>query len=459
MEQVAATAAGTLYNTEAADNICRGVSIDTRSLKPGELFVAIRGARLDGHEFVAEAIARGAAGVVVDRRYPRVQSLPGTVGVVAVPDTHRAMIQLAGTYRDSLPTRFVGITGSNGKTTTKEFAYRLLQALGVNSYRSPGNYNNLFGVPLALLAMPQDAAAAVLELGISTRSEMPQLADLVHPDVAVFTNVGASHLQAFLNPRGVARAKLELARRAGHGVAIVVNADDPILFAEARNVCSKLTTFGLTNEAHFRPESVTTEEDGASLVVIEGNRFRVRLPGRHQVYNLIAAYASVRCLGYTFNDVDTEAIDFESAPLRGQVRAVGGVTFVMDCYNANPDSVRAGLDSFAQVPADGARVVVLGDMLELGSESLRCHRSIGRYLAETKADRFLLVGPMAREMLNGAREAGLPQDRISHLPSVEAAARELRRQLNPGDHVFLKASRGIGLERVVDLLEEKRENE
>ena len=208
-DKLAAAVGGTLYNTERAKSEFSGVSIDSRSVTEQQLFVAIRGERLDGHDYVTQALKRGASGLVVEYNYPGLQKVPGYIPVIAVRNSHEAMMQMAARYRNACPATFVGITGSNGKTTTKELTCSLLQAVETDIYRSPGNLNNLFGVPLALFGVPSDCRIAVIELGISTEVEMPRLAAMVHPEMIIITNIGPTHLEFLGSLEAVARAKLE----------------------------------------------------------------------------------------------------------------------------------------------------------------------------------------------------------------------------------------------------------
>ena len=236
---------GRLYHAEGASAVFKGVSIDSRTLTRGQLFVAIRGASLDGHRYINQAVQRGAAGIIAEFSYPELEAIPGTVPMVAVENSHDAMIALAVQYRHAVGARYVGITGSNGKTTTKELTWHLLQAVEPKSYRSPGNLNNLYGVPLALFGVPQDCRVAVLEMGISTEVEMPRLSEIVRPDVAVVTNVGATHLEFLGTIPAVAKAKLELVRFSAADVPVIVNADDSILMAEVKRLSRPTVTFAL----------------------------------------------------------------------------------------------------------------------------------------------------------------------------------------------------------------------
>ena len=432
-----------------------GVSTDSRTVKPGELFIAIRGEKHDGHRFLTQAAQRGAAAVLVDNEYAQLVSgaFPDNVVVVAVPDTHEGMIALAHAYLRTLEVTRIGITGSNGKTTTKEFAYRLLKAISGNVYRSPGNFNNLFGIPLSLFAMPQTTRLAVLEMGISTPGEMARLAQIVQPDIVAVTNVSPTHLEFLGTVEAVAREKLELHKHAAPDAPLVINADDDLLMREAKAVTDRIVTFGVKNDADFKPESIECTEIG-SAVTINGDRFEIPLFGDYQVYNLLAAYAVIRTLGYDFSRVDIEAIDLVTAPMRGEVIHVRGVTIVADCYNANPESVRAGLQSFndqanRECAAGGRRIVVLGDMLELGESEVEYHQAVGRQLAGMKLDMAVLVGPLSKYAAEQAVASGMNAGSVRHMNSADECAAMLAGELHEEDTVYLKGSRGVGLEAVI----------
>ncbi|UCE23904.1 MAG: UDP-N-acetylmuramoyl-tripeptide--D-alanyl-D-alanine ligase [Candidatus Zixiibacteriota bacterium] len=448
--ELAAVTGGKLLNDDRADQNFRGVSIDSRAVKPGELFIAIRGDKHDGHDYIEQAVGNGAAGVIAEISTARAQGITGDAAVVTVANSHQAMIEMAKQYRNSIDGRFVGITGSNGKTTTKELTFRLIKSVEPRTFCSPGNFNNLYGLPLSLFAVENDARVVVLEMGISTTGEMPQLAEIVRPDVIVITNVGPSHLEFLGTVEAVAQSKLELVRQAAAGVPVIINGDDVLLVRETKKVRRDFLTFALDSKADFTVDRIDVDKDGANLVTIEGNVLRLPLSGRHQVYNLLAAYATFRTLGYEFAGIDTGSLSLETAPMRGQRIEAGGITFLSDCYNANPDSVRAGLKAFFSTPTGGRRVVILGDMLELGVESERYHREVGRLLATEQFDKAVMVGEMSRFMIDEAVKAGADSSLFEHHDSAARAAERVREFLKAGDFVYVKGSRGVGLEVVLE---------
>ena len=448
--QLAEITGGQLGVPALRERAFTGISTDSRTVEAGQLFFAIKGDRHDGHDHLAEVVARRAAGAVVGGRFAPQDDLPPTFSLVQVEDTHDAMLRLARWYLDQTPARRVGITGSNGKTTTKEYAFRLLSAVESRAYRSPGNFNNLFGAPLAVFAMPLDTRVTILEMGISVPGEMARLASVVRPDVVAITNVSATHLEQLGSVEAVAREKLSMLRHAAPDAPLVVNADDELLLREAVATGRTIVTFAVRSEAHFHPQSLTTDPDGSVTVAIDGDRFRLTLFGAYQVYNLLAAYAIARTLGYRFKEVDTMSLRLGTSALRGEILAMRGITFISDCYNANPEAVTAGLESFAAYPGGSRRIIILGDMLELGKDESRFHGEIGRSLAETACDFAVLVGPRSADTLDAAREAGMPAGKLSHFADAGACADAMTAFLRPGDLVYLKASRGIGLEAVLN---------
>ena len=454
---LAAVTGGTLYNSTNARKMFTGVSIDSRTIKSGELFIAIRGGLHDGHDYIENAINAGASGIIAQFDYNGLEYIRGDVAVVAVNDSHEAMIQLAVNYRNSLKARFIGITGSNGKTTTKELAYRLLHAVDPDTYFSPGNFNNLFGLPLSLFNVPQNASLVVLEMGISTKNEMPRLAEIVRPDIIVLTNVGPSHLEFLGNVENVARAKLELVKKAGPDVTVIVNADDPVLMEETIKIRDEFITFGIDHPSDIKAENINTDNPESTVVSIEGHNFNLPLIGKHQVYNLLAAYGIFKSLGYSFEGIDTSAIKLDTAPMRGQAIIKENIKFIADCYNSNPESLKAGLRAFFKMPSYGRRIIIIGDMLELGKDSARYHREIGALLANEKFDLAIVVGELSELIRDEAMTKGLSPQLFLTFDKASTVAVRIKEILKENDLVYLKASRGIGLEKVLNAYDSEGE--
>lgn len=436
---------GNLNNESLNGRRFAGVSIDSRSLTSEQLFVAIVGENNNGHNFVGQALENGAAGLLLSRHECDVSRVPQEVPVVTVDDTHNALIQLAVDYLDAVAPKRVGITGSNGKTTTKELTYQLIHAVEKSVYRTPGNLNNLYGIPLSILSMPSDVKIAVMEMGISTPGEMARLAKITRPDVAVVTNVSETHLEFLETVENVAREKLDIVS-ASDNATLVVNCDDSVLMNAVDKRPNRKITFGLSKSCDIHPDDILTQR-GGTTVTIEGNTFVLPLFGEYQVYNLLAAYAVAREIGCDFSLIDTSAIKLSTAPLRGERLSLGGAIFVNDSYNANPVSMRLGLETFAREAVNGRRIIVIGDMLELGAGAEEHHRAIGRLAGKLAFDLVVGVGPLCEVLIEEAQKV-LGKEKATLCADVDSAARYLKRTIVPGDVVLLKGSRGIGLDRI-----------
>ncbi len=449
-DQLAKYCQGTLSNSSHNADLFYGVSIDSRTLNEQELFIAINGELQDGHQYIDQAINKGAGGILAENSYTKLSSVTGSVPVVTVENSHEAMLALAKEYRDSLDAKFITVTGSNGKTTTKELIYSLLQTVEKNVFKTQGNLNNLFGVPLTLFAIDKKCQVAVLELGISTENEMPKLAEIAQPDVVLITNVGISHLEFLSTVQDVAQAKLELIKNALSDVPLIINADDAVLVEEAKKVRTDFITFSIDKDADFKVEKIVPHAEGGNIVTIESHDFYLPLIGNHQVANLVAAYAAVKTLGYSFDNVNTMQIKFDTAPMRGQIVKIGNMKIISDCYNANPDSMRVGLKAFFEMKTENRRVLILGDMLELGNDAEKYHREIGEFLTDKKFDLLLTVGELAKE-INKSCIAEAPT-KVEYKNSSDLADK-IKSHLQDDDLVYIKGSRGVALEEVLRTLQ------
>jgi UDP-N-acetylmuramoyl-tripeptide--D-alanyl-D-alanine ligase len=285
-------------------------------------------------------------------------------------------------------------------------------------------------------------------MGISVPGEMAQLASLIRPHLLTVTNVSPTHLEFLKTVQGVAREKLLAMKYAVPEGSLIVNTDDPVLMAEAKKVHPHPITFGIENNADYKPESIR-QSNAAIVVTIEGRMFRLPLFGQYQVYNLLAAYAIARTIGCTFDGVDTESIVLDTAAMRGELIDARGITFIADCYNANPESVKAALASFARMSGGRRKVVVLGDMLELGDDAVGYHQNIGSRLATFSFDLILTVGPLSKHVVESAAASGVDVASLHHFKDAQTCAEACDGLLLTGDLVYLKGSRGIGLEAVL----------
>jgi len=424
-----------------------GVSIDSRTIGEQELFVAIRGPRFDGHDFVKAAAVRGASAAVVQR------TVEVPLPQVVVGDTTAALGALAHDMRRRFSIPVVGITGSVGKTTTKDMAAALLARRGP-VLKTEGNLNNQWGLPLTLLRLRETHEAAVLEMGMSTPGESQALSQIAEPDVAVITRVAPVHLEFFESVDAVAAAKAEILEGLRPGGTAVLNGDDPRLKAIGEAWNRKVVWFG-------RDRRFDVSYDRWRGTVF-GMRFDMRLGGRtvevalplagpHFAANFVAAAAAAHVLGVDVDAMVEGAAGMAAARHRGEVRRLaGGVTLIDDCYNSSPEALDASLVTLTLAPAR-RRVAILGDMLELGDEAAARHRQSGMDLAG-RVDALFAVGPLAKELVVGARDAGLPAEAVAHFDDAAAAAAAIPQLVKPGDAVLVKASRGLGLEVVVETL-------
>jgi UDP-N-acetylmuramoyl-tripeptide--D-alanyl-D-alanine ligase len=426
-----------------------GVSIDSRTIQIGQVFFAVAGERFDGHEFLAEVAAKGAAAAVVHRDAPAPLGLP----LVRVDDTTRALGDLARHWRLAAGLPVVVITGSVGKTTTKDMMAALV-ALRGPVLKTEGNLNNRYGLPLTLLGLRPEHTTAVLELGMSAAGELRALSAIAQPDIAVITNVAPVHLEFFASVDAIAEAKAEvLDGLRADGVA-VLNGDDPRVRRMAEGRQRRIVWFGRDRRYDVSAESWRGTPFGMRFDLRVGGKtvdVALPLPGNHFVSNFLAAAAVAHVQGIPPEAMAEAATRLTAARHRGEVRRLGeGITLIDDCYNSSPDALAAAVVTLGMATAR-RRVAVLGDMLELGPTGPALHHEQGAALAGT-VDVVVGVGPLARHFLEGARSAGLLATRLHHFADAAEAAAVLGTIVEPGDAVLVKGSRGIRLEAVVDAL-------
>jgi len=458
LEEVLAATGGTLSALGHATRF-PGVTTDSRALGAGELFVAIRGDTHDGHAFVADAAGRGAGAVVVEQ--PLERAAPGC-GVILVRDTLAALGHLAAFHRRRRRPRVVAITGSNGKTTTKEMLAAILErAPGAGRVlRTTGTQNNLVGLPLTLLRLADTDAIAVVELGMNGPGEIWRLAEIAEPDIGVITCVAPAHLERLGSIHGVAEAKAELYRRLRPSATAVVNADDPLVVAAADAFPGRKVSFGTGGGLPVAAAGIADRGlEGIDFqLVVERREAPVRLavPGRHNVTNALAAAAAAHVLGVELEVVRAGLEAFQPPGMRMEVTQLpSGVTVLNDAYNANPASMAAALRTLA-TSRGRRRLAVLGEMRELGAEAACAHRDLGTTAAAANLDALFVLGEHAAEVRAGAEAAGMAPDRIVVAQSHDDLAAQLRAQCRPGDLVLLKGSRGAAMEEVLRRLETER---
>ncbi|MGI9625353.1 MAG: UDP-N-acetylmuramoyl-tripeptide--D-alanyl-D-alanine ligase [Longimicrobiales bacterium] len=437
-----------LSEADASDRSFRQVSTDTRTLGPDDLFVALRGEHFDGHDFLGAAIESGCGGLVVES----IEDLPSTGGsdalVYTVADTLVALGDLARFRRNQMGIPVVGITGSSGKTTVKELALGAL-AGSMNAQGTAGNYNNRVGVPLTILGATDDAAVLVLELGTNQPGEIAELARVARPDIGVVTTVSETHVEQLGGLEGVLDEKLDLVRAIPEEGHIVVGCEPAELPGAARRIRPDTQVAGLTDEADpgLRPLGLHLRQDGTYGFTWAGQAIDLKVPGRHGAYNALLALAVAQFLGVPHAAAARGVSEVKAAPMRGEVVTIGPIRVVVDCYNANPQSMAGAIQTLADMETTGRRVAVLGSMLELGSHSPTLHDRALKDALKTPLDRILVTGAF----VTSAEHASDP--RIARFEDVDALVAALAAEVENGDLVLLKASRGVRLERVLTGLE------
>lgn len=457
---VAAATRGRLIRGDRAQGI-DGVSIDSRALVAGDLFMAIRGDRFDGHRFVADAFARGARGAVVDERSAAEcsQASCGADGpaLICVEDTTRALQDMAREVRRRSGAKVVAITGSAGKTTTKEVTAAFL-ATRHQVYRNKGNLNNHIGLPLSLLDLRSRPEVAVVELGMNHPGEIRTLVGVAEPDVRVWTNVGDAHLGFFESADAIADAKAEILEQARPDDVLVANADDPRIAARVGGFGGRLVTFGMAAPADVRATSIVVRG-------LEGTTARVTTPvgelqldtsllGLGNLANVLAATAVALQFDVPLDAIATAAGALRPARRRGElVRLPGGLTLIDDSYNSSPAALRLALETIETATGSARKVAVLGEMLELGAHATALHEECGAAAAAAGLHLLITVGGApARAMADAAVRAGMPHASVVHVTSSAEAADAAVTRTRPGDLVLVKGSRGIGVDLVVERL-------
>ncbi len=441
------------------ERLVRGYSIDSRSITSGQLFFALRGPRFDGHEFVHQALDRGAAGAVVEEAFRREADAGTAPALVPVGNTLQALQQLGQAVRRRWGGKLVAVTGSMGKSTTKEMIAALLGRRW-KVLKSPGNLNNHYGLPLALLALEPHHEFAVLELAMSATGEIARLAELAEPQIGVITNVAPVHLQFFDSVDAIARAKRELVEylaSRSEPVTAILNHDDARVGRFAEGFKGRVVTFGFEEGADFRAAEIRTRKSVGSKFRVAApgwnEEFVLPLPGRHNIQNALAALAVAGEVGLPVNEARRALGEFQNLHQRGEILTLpGGITILNDSYNSNPLAMERMLETLAAWPGARRRIVVAGEMLELGATSPELHRQVGRQCARSRVAWLVAVQGDARYFVEGALEKGLPAERTRFFDEAAAAGEFCRTILRPGDVVLVKGSRGVRLERVIELL-------
>ena len=435
----------------------RRVMTDSRLVRKGDLFVALQGDRFDGHTFVTKALAQGAVCAIVQEDY-RLTPLPKRAEpplLLGVRDTLEAYQRLATHYRNRFPIPVIAITGSNGKTTTKEMVAQVV-AQRWKTLKTEGNLNNRIGVPQTLFHLSPRHQAAVIEMGVDQQGQTTRLCEIARPTIGVITNIGPDHLEFFGSMEGSAQAKAELLDHLPPEGAVVLNADDEYFDYLASRAQCRVVAFGRSPRADLRAVNVRPDEKGGTSfgLVLPGKSrqptVRIRAQGLHNVSNALAAAGVGFLLGLSGTVIAEGLAKFRPAAMRSQISTTHGIQIINDCYNANPASMKAAIRLLAELGRGKRSIAVLGDMLELGPGSQQMHHEVGAFLAREGIGQLVACGLLGRELAEGARRAGMPANRITELSDAAAAGAHLTSMVRHGDVVLVKASRGMRMEQVVE---------
>ena len=432
---------------------------DTRKIVPGALFVALKGERFNGEDFVSQAIEQGAAGVLVGSQFQQTDDEFGATVIKAVTDTQLAYQQLAAFWRRRFDIPVIAITGSNGKTTTKDMTAAVLSAR-FPVLKTQGNFNNEIGMPYTLLQLNDMHRAAVVEIGMRGLGQIASLAPFAAPEIGIVTNVGETHIELLGSIENIAKAKAELVEAIPAGGTVILNNDNPYTAAMKDKVREgvRVVTFGIDEDADIKAAALISH-DGKTFFQCRvgrgGEQKQLSIPmlGRHNVSNALAAVAAGYVLGLTVEQIAQGLEDLEMTGMRFECRRVGAYNIINDAYNASPMSMEASLSTLKELTTDKGKrsLAVLGDMLELGHVALPAHQKVGQQAAAAGVCGLITLGEMGREIAKGAKEAGL--DAVYSFDTHEEAAAKLRELLQPEDTILFKGSRGMKMETIIDLLQ------
>jgi len=432
-----------------------GVSIDSRTLKAGQLFFCIQGPTFDGHAFIRQAVKKKAAGIIIsDQAQPALSSQEtGTYFVIRVNNTLSALQDLARFHRQRLPVRVVGVTGTNGKSTTKEMIASIAETT-FKTLKTRGNLNNHIGLPLNVLELDKTHEVAVLEMGMSAAGEIKLLADIAKPDIGVITNISEGHLVQLKTLKNVQSAKGELFDALNDEATAIVNADDPLVLelATALRTAVKRLTFGINNKADVKANHIRATGGGHDFTVsLLGDAFDVKLPflGFCNIYNALAALATGHSLGIGTADMKAGLANCKLLSQRYEIFQYDSMTIINDAYNANPKSMQEALATLVEYPSPGRRIFVIGDMLELGDSSQSAHTHLGKEIARQPIDILVTVGELTALTAKGAHAGGMKEDQVIAFDQREEASEFLRENTLAGDCLLFKGSRGSGMEKVL----------
>lgn len=451
LEEIAKVVNGRLIHA-GGGNFVSGISIDSRTIKSGEAFVAVKGMHFDGKNFIPDAIKNGACVVIA----PDKCECPNNIGLITVVDGVKALGDLAFWWRGHFDIPCVAITGSNGKTTTKEMISAIVSSRG-EVLKTEGNFNNLIGLPLTVFRWRSEHKVAVLEMGMNAKGEIRRLTEIANPTIGIITNVTAAHLEKLQTVEGVAEAKGELFERMRKDGVAIVNDEDYFVKKAVGSFKGSVITFGMQNSSDVQFLHMESQDLESTILTFsamgEERKIKLPLPGSHNVMNAMAAIAAGLALEIDLDTIVRKLSGFSPMSMRFErVQLANGVCLVNDSYNANPQSMKVAFRTVGKARRAGRFIAVLGDMLELGEQSKALHREVGSEVAKAGVDYLFVFGKDAFDIAKGAVASGLDIGKISRHDQIEALNESVEKEIKPGDVVLVKGSRGMKMERVVEHL-------
>ncbi|MEK7868053.1 MAG: UDP-N-acetylmuramoyl-tripeptide--D-alanyl-D-alanine ligase [Candidatus Omnitrophota bacterium] len=433
------------------EEILTGVSTDTRKIKKGELFLAIKGDRFDGHSFILDAVSKGAGGVLVQEGgITNANFKLPDVSFILVNDSVKALGNIGNFHRSRFTIPIIGITGSNGKTTTKEMTAAILSKK-FNTLKNFGTENNNIGVPLTLMRLNSEHNIAVLEMGTNHLGEIRWLSEIAKPTIAIITNIGPSHLEYLEDVDTVLKAKVEILEHMDKDAKLILNADDEYLKKIKTNL--KTVWFGFDKEADFYADKINLEPDGVNFRLNGKWDISLGVLGRHNVYNALSAIACAWDFGISIDEIKDALKEFRVPNMRMEVKRFGDIKIINDTYNANPQSMKQAIETLRDMTTEGRKILIAGDMLELGTFSGRFHHLVGKQAAESGIDLIVAVGKLAEHIGKGAQEAGMSDRKIKLCAVMKEARKKVATLIKKGDTILIKGSRAMKMEEIVGDLE------
>ncbi len=469
IKEIAAITGGELHcfgdaniNTE-----CMGIDIDSRKIESGDIFVAIKGERVDGNDYVESAVTKGAVCIISNKMPEQALNINASFAVVVVPDPIVSVGDLAHIYKKRIKLRTIGVTGSVGKTTTKELIYAVLSEK-FKVHKTEGNHNNDLGLPLSLLEMENDAEVAVLEMGMSNLGEIARLSEIAEPDFGVITTIGSSHMETLGSRENICRAKMEIVEGMNEHGELVLCGDEPLLLAYRRSEYHPTYISVYNSEAEFRAVNIRYADNSTSFDLMANREMITNLTvpalGIHHVYSALFAYAIGVKFGLDADTIRQGFLNFKNAAMRQSIYEIGKVKIIDACYNASPESMKASIEVLCELSRQngGARkMALLGDMRELGAETRALHEKLGEYVAEKKLDKLFTYGLAASSIATGAKAHGMKAEDVYDNPDITnplASGQSILDVVRAGDIILFKASRAMAVEKILGFLRENEDN-